>query len=184
MHSSGIYIAGYIYVAFLSFVTLCVVTRLVSMAINRNKRKIRVLRARCRKHPQNFSFMHGERIYTHKHELLLNRIPKIDEVKFVEIDNYYFGEVDGFLFLYHHRPRSTDGFAGAVFNLKMEDGTERVFQGSLWDPFTIPLFVPEFVHVHVTDDPEVMVRNHTFCAAKITKKLYDKLNWEGMDGHE
>lgn len=129
---------------------------------------MKIIKAQVKK-IESRAFIHGEKVYSGILELLVDEIP---EVAFRQINNFYYGEKDGYVRLYEHKPGSRNGFGGAEITLTMEGGTERTFIGTLWDPFHVPEFIPPCRCIAITTDPAAMERGHTFTYGKITEELF------------
>jgi hypothetical protein len=67
--------------------------------------------------------------------LYVDRIPRIEEMRWRERDGHYVAELDGFVSNFAHDPDG-QGFYGASFELTMEDGSRRTlvgpFSGGAW----------------------------------------------------
>lgn len=130
---------------------------------------------------EEYKVLHGGYEYNYQFKILVSRMIKRDEFKFKKSGSYYYAEKNGFFQIFEHEPGTKDGFAGSTIALNM--GSEiKTFEGSLWDPFTVPDDLKVFVCVSITDSEDDFNRGYTFVAGKITKKLFNKIKWVDENG--
>lgn len=94
-------------------------------------------------------------------------------MKFQNEGTAYYNEIDGDVSFFFHNPRNEQGYGGAIFKGKLEDGTEFSVRGP-WssNPGAMKkLFGVDTMDVSITDDPEVWERGYTFYAGHITVEL-------------
>jgi hypothetical protein len=61
-------------------------------------------------------------------ELLVDKMPTIDILRYEEREDLFYAELNGYVsFYYYSQP--ANGFGGAVFNITMKDGSERMLKG-------------------------------------------------------
>lgn len=124
--------------------------------------------------------------YMPKFELLVDRIPRLDELVFSTKDvrdcygrhgTIYYAEHDGYVSFLYHDPNRETGFYGYVFtlNVRNDGGTieTRKIKGP-WSSRSSVINREGFgpcVEVLMTDDPEAFARGHTFRAGAVTIDL-------------
>lgn len=105
-------------------------------------------------------------------QVLVDKIPKLDEMVYEERNGIYYAEKDGYAhYLYYTAPG--DGFGGSVFDVKMKDGGTRSLKGP-WSSRAGCVNAQKFgfiMDVHITDKPDVFERGYTFMAGAITLDL-------------
>lgn len=116
-------------------------------------------------------FLHGNKIVNGQLAVLVDSFATH---RYKKYGAFYYSEVDGFVSIYEHKPRETDGFGGRLIKLQMEDGETLEFKGTLWDPFSIPENL-QSMPVVVTDDIEAFERGYTFYSYKCTPAKYKEL---------
>ena len=120
-------------------------------------------------------------------ELLVDRIPQLNEFRFRKKGPYYFAELDGFVeFFYYDGPG--DGYGGNEFEITMEDGTREVLVGP-WSSNSAAMAragFPDTIPVSITDNPDAWERGYTFYSGHITVELAKailrefKVGWDLM----
>lgn len=121
---------------------------------------------------RNHNFLYGKMEVKGQLQVLVDEYP---EFIYKQYDNYYYAETNGFVSIYEHKPGTYSGFAGRTFTLKMEDGTEQSFTGSLWDPYDVKHpDVPKYKPISVTNEEQVFERGFTYYAYYCTPELYYK----------
>lgn len=102
-------------------------------------------------------------------EILVDKLPKLEEFRFEKQGPFYFAELDGLVrFFYYREPGN--GFAGHRFHIRMKDGTEETLIGP-WSSNSIAVAkagFPPTIPVAATDDPEAWERGYTFYAYHMT----------------
>jgi len=112
-------------------------------------------------------------------EILVDEIPKIEELVYTEIklgkDAFYYAEKDGYVHYIYHQPLDETGFGGRVFRLNVKNDWGQIEAKDLKGPWASRAAVVnalvkhiECVDVALTDKPESYERGHTFTAGTIT----------------
>ena len=104
-------------------------------------------------------------------ELLVDRIPEISEMRFVNRGNRWFAEHEGCVTFFGWKPGGNNGgYYGRSFDIIMEDGSEVTLLGP-WSSRSSAMnkegFKPS-LEVSITDKADVMVRGYTFYAGAVT----------------
>lgn len=104
-------------------------------------------------------------------ELLVDRIPGMDEMRFEHRGEIWYGELDGAVSFYQWKgPHKEHGFGGATYPITMKDGTQQNLLGP-WHVSPSAAHQQGFPHcmdVAITDHPEAMINGHTFCGRQVT----------------
>ena len=104
-------------------------------------------------------------------QVLVDRIPEPDEMRYEEKEGLYYAENDGYVQFYSWAgPENGGGFYGATIPVKMKDGSERKLLGP-WSSNSEAINRRGFgpcVEVDITDDPETFKRGYTFRGAAVT----------------
>lgn len=108
-------------------------------------------------------------------KLLVDRIPKLDELRFREKKHCYFAELDGFVWFFHYDGPG-DGYGGAVFNITMEDGSEKACKGP-WSSRSGVMNRLEFapcLECAMTSERDVWKRGHTFWGRSVSVEAVER----------
>ena len=107
-------------------------------------------------------------------DLLVDAMPKRDDMVFEKRGDLYFGEKEGLVeFFSYSRPGQ--GYGGRVYTLRMEDGSTAELKGP-WSSRAGAMNAAGFTHcldVAITDDEKAFKRGHTFYSAAVTKATVD-----------
>ena len=108
-------------------------------------------------------------------QVLVDAIPRIDELEFEQRETLFFAEKGGFVVFFTHSgsARNEGGYCNREFGLHMKDGTEKILRGP-WSSRAGVMnregFTP-CVEVSMTADPDVLERGHTFYGCAITAAM-------------
>ncbi len=140
----------------------------------------KILEIRWKPAPENTRIMHfGDS--SGSLQVLVDEYPKF---VYCKIDRFFYAQKDGFVDIFEWKPGTTRGFAGRKITLPMVSGSDRVFKGSLWDPYSVPENVPKFGSVSVTNEMKVWERGVTFYGYKMVADLYLELLEKAKVKHE
>lgn len=125
---------------------------------------MKLLDMQIKKHPKNHYLCFNIK-------LLVDRIPERSEMRFQRKGNCYFSNHGGYVEYFGWGPgHNNGGFCGRHFDIIMEDGSEVTLLGP-WSSRSSAMnkegFTPS-LGVSITDDPDVLVRGHTFFAGAVT----------------
>lgn len=106
--------------------------------------------------------------------LLVDRIPERSEMRFINRDNCWFSNHEGYVEYFGWKPGGNNGgYYGRHFDIIMEDESEVRLLGP-WSSRSSAMnkagFIPS-LEVSITDDPKVFLRGYTFYAAAVTVDL-------------
>lgn len=103
-------------------------------------------------------------------ELLLSRLPKLEEQRFEQRQDCYYSEVDGVCSFFSWNGRPDRGFGGTTFTITMLDGSTKDLIGPWSSSSTVmnSLGFGPCTEVNVTADPEDYGRGFTFRASAVT----------------
>ena len=107
--------------------------------------------------------------------VLVDKIPEYDELVYTKRGGHYYAEKDGYVKFHYHsgNPKRQEGYGGAVFHLKLDDGTETDLIGP-WSSNSGSMNQQGFgpcLEVSITDEPQCWERGYTFYAGAITVEL-------------
>lgn len=106
-------------------------------------------------------------------ELLVSRIPKLEEHRFERRGSCYYSELDGLCSFFSWDGRPDHGYGGRAFTLRMLDGSTEELVGP-WSSSCSAMNSLGFgpcTEVAATDEPDAYERGYTFYASAITMGL-------------
>ncbi len=110
----------------------------------------------------------------HRLEILVDRIPSRNEMRFERKGNLYYAEKEGYVEFYSWSGKGNDGgFYGREFPIIMKDGSKVILKGA-WSSRSGVInkfFKPHCMEVSITDEVEAFKRGYTFYAGAITVDL-------------
>lgn len=110
---------------------------------------------------------------SHRLQILVDRIPKLEELRFSCKDGCYFAEKDGYVEFYYWSGKGNDGgFYGREFPIIMEDGKKVVLKGA-WSSRSSIMnkFFKQSIEISITENKNNFERGYTFFGRAITVEL-------------
>lgn len=108
-------------------------------------------------------------------QILVDKLPEMDELRYEEKDGIYYGEKDGYVSFYYY-VQPGQGFCGRSFKLTMKDGEEKTLIGP-WSSNAGAAHGVGFgpcVDVNIIDNLESYERGYTFYAGHVTLDLIER----------
>lgn len=98
-------------------------------------------------------------------KVLVDRIPKMEELRYIYKDGLYYGELDGYVrFLYKMGDRQEEGFGGTHYAITLVNGERKILKGP-WSSragVANQLGFGPCADVSMTEEKSVMERGYTF----------------------
>ena len=110
---------------------------------------------------------------SHDLQILVDKIPEDNELRFHRKDGLYYAEKDGYVKYFYWSGKGNDGgFYGREFEITMKDGSKVILKGP-WSSrcSVMNKYFKNCIEVSITDDPEAFKRGYTFMAGAITVEL-------------
>jgi len=118
-------------------------------------------------------------------QVLVDEIPKIDDMLFSVNGNLYYSEIDGYVrFFYYNRPG--DGYSGQIYHLRLDNGKQIDLVGP-WSSRASVMNDVGFAHcteVSLTTEPETMIKGHTFFGGAMSVSVLREAMKKHLPDHE
>ena len=113
----------------------------------------------------------------HRLQILVDKIPKLEDLRFECKDGCYFAEKEGYVIFYYWSGKGNDGgFYGREWDITMKNGKKVTLKGA-WSSRSgvMNRFFKQSMEVSITEDRDSFERGYTFFAGAITVDLAKKV---------